>query len=86
MQVIICLFFLLNYEKDTGTTPIHPGPRRSEANGDDHARAPGCGRYLYLTEADHTPRFWNIVRTQAPLMDKAKAWLKENVALLEEAI
>ena len=40
----------------------------------------------HLIEANHTPRFWNIVRTQAPLMDKAKAWLKENGQLLEEAI
>ena len=40
----------------------------------------------HLIEANHTPRFWNIVRTQAPLMEKAKAWLKENGGLLEEAI
>ena len=40
----------------------------------------------HLIEANHTPRFWNIVRTQAPLMDKARAWLKENGQLLEEVI
>ena len=40
----------------------------------------------HLIEANHTPRFWNIVRTQAPTMDKAKAWLKEHGQLLEEAI
>ena len=40
----------------------------------------------HLMEANHTPRFWNIVRTQAPTMDKAKAWLKEHGQLLEEAI
>ncbi len=40
----------------------------------------------HLIETNHTPRFWNIVRTQASLMDKAKAWLKENGGLLEEAI
>jgi predicted metal-dependent hydrolase len=40
----------------------------------------------HLIEANHTPRFWNIVRTQAPLMDKAKAWLKEHGELLEQAI
>ena len=40
----------------------------------------------HLIEANHTPRFWNIVRAQAPTMDKAKAWLKENGQLLEEAI
>jgi hypothetical protein len=37
-------------------------------------------------EANHTSRFWNIVRTQAPLMEKAKAWLKENGQLLEEVV
>jgi hypothetical protein len=40
----------------------------------------------HLIEGNHTPRFWNIVRTQAPMMDKAKAWLKENGQLLEETI
>ena len=40
----------------------------------------------HLIEANHTPRFWNIVRTQVPTMEKAKAWLKENGQLLEEAI
>ena len=40
----------------------------------------------HLIEANHTPRFWNIVRAQAPTMDKAKAWLKENGQLLEDAI
>jgi len=40
----------------------------------------------HLIEANHTPRFWNIVRTQAPTIDKAKAWLKENGQLLEQAI
>jgi predicted metal-dependent hydrolase len=40
----------------------------------------------HLIEANHTARFWNIVCTQAPLMDKAKTWLKEHGALLEQAI
>ena len=40
----------------------------------------------HLMEANHTPRFWNIVWVQTPTMDKAKAWLKENGQLLEEAI
>lgn len=40
----------------------------------------------HLIEANHTPRFWNIVRAQAPTMEKAKAWLKENGQLLEQAI
>lgn len=40
----------------------------------------------HLIEANHTPRFWNIVRTQAPTMEKAKVWLKEHGQLLEQAI
>jgi predicted metal-dependent hydrolase len=40
----------------------------------------------HLIETNHTPRFWNIVRTQVPMLEKAKTWLKENGGLLEEAI
>jgi predicted metal-dependent hydrolase len=40
----------------------------------------------HLREANHTPRFWNIVRAQSPTMEKAKAWLKENGQLLEQEI
>ena len=40
----------------------------------------------HFIEANHTPRFWNIIRAQAPTMEKAKAWLKENGQLLEQAI
>jgi len=40
----------------------------------------------HLIEANHTPRFWNVVRTQAPTMEKAKVWLKENGQLLEQEI
>jgi len=40
----------------------------------------------HLIESNHTPRFWNIVRAQAPTMDKAKAWLKENGQLLAQEI
>jgi hypothetical protein len=40
----------------------------------------------HLIEPNHTPRFWNIVRTQAPTMDKARAWLKAHGQLLEEDI
>ena len=40
----------------------------------------------HLIETNHTPRFWNIVRTQVPMMEKAKAWLKEHGALLEQTI
>jgi len=41
---------------------------------------------VHLIEANHTPRFWNIVRAQAATTEKAKAWLKDNGQLLEEAI
>jgi len=40
----------------------------------------------HLIEANHTPRFWNIVRSQIPTMEKAKTWLKEHGQLLEQAI
>ena len=40
----------------------------------------------HLLEANHTPRFWNIVRTQSPKAEKAKTWLKEHGDLLEEDI
>lgn len=40
----------------------------------------------HLIEANHTPRFWNIVRTHVPAMDKAKNWLKEHGQMLEQAI
>jgi predicted metal-dependent hydrolase len=40
----------------------------------------------HLIEANHTARFWNIVRAQAPTMDRAKAWLQENGQLLEQVI
>jgi len=40
----------------------------------------------HLIEANHTPRFWNIVSAQAPTMDKAKSWLKENGQQLEQEI
>jgi predicted metal-dependent hydrolase len=40
----------------------------------------------HLMEANHTPRFWNIVRAKVPTCDKAKAWLKEHGQLLENEI
>lgn len=40
----------------------------------------------HLLEANHTAEFWSIVRTQAPKMEKAKLWLKENGQILEEEI
>lgn len=40
----------------------------------------------HLIEANHTPRFWNVVRARTSTMDKAKAWLKEHGQLLEQPI
>lgn len=40
----------------------------------------------HLLEANHTPRFWNIVRAQTPNMDKARQWLREHGQILEEDI
>ena len=40
----------------------------------------------HLLEANHTPRFWNIVRAKAPNSEKAKAWLKEHGQILEYEI
>jgi predicted metal-dependent hydrolase len=40
----------------------------------------------HLIESNHTPEFWNIVRAQAPTMEKAKAWLQKHGALLEQDI
>jgi len=38
----------------------------------------------HLIEPNHTPRFWNIVRAQHPMAEKAKDWLKEHGVLLEQ--
>ena len=40
----------------------------------------------HLMEANHTPRFWNIVRAKAPSSEKAKTWLKEHGQILEEEV
>ena len=40
----------------------------------------------HLIDANHTPRFWNIVRAQIPKMEKARSWLSENGQVLEEEI
>ncbi|MEF2148440.1 M48 family metallopeptidase [Aquilutibacter rugosus] len=40
----------------------------------------------HLIEANHTPRFWNIVRAQLPAMERARAWLREHGQSLEEEI
>lgn len=38
----------------------------------------------HLLEQNHTPRFWNIVKAQAPSMEKARVWLQKHGALLEQ--
>ncbi len=40
----------------------------------------------HLLEANHTPRFWNIVRAQSAKSDKARQWLLANGQILEEDI
>jgi hypothetical protein len=40
----------------------------------------------HLIEANHTPRFWNIICARVSTIDKAKTWLKENGQLLEQSI
>lgn len=40
----------------------------------------------HLIEQNHTPRFWNVVKAQSPTMEKAKAWLQKNGALLEQEL
>ena len=40
----------------------------------------------HLLEPNHTPRFWNIVRTHVPQMDRARGWLKEHGEILEDEV
>ncbi|MFC5440029.1 M48 family metallopeptidase [Rhodanobacter ginsenosidimutans] len=40
----------------------------------------------HLIEANHTPRFWNIVRAQLTAMDRARDWLRDNGQRLEEDV
>jgi predicted metal-dependent hydrolase len=40
----------------------------------------------HLIEANHTPRFWNIVSAQLPAMDRARDWLRANGQSLEEEV
>ena len=40
----------------------------------------------HLIEANHTPRFWNVVRTHAPTMEKARSWLRDHGQILEQDI
>ena len=40
----------------------------------------------HLLVPNHTPRFWNIVKTQVPKMDRARDWLREHGQILEEEV
>jgi predicted metal-dependent hydrolase len=40
----------------------------------------------HLIEANHTPRFWNIVQAQVPKVEKARSWLVEHGQVLEQEI
>jgi predicted metal-dependent hydrolase len=40
----------------------------------------------HLIEANHTSRFWGIVRANTPTAEKARAWLKEYGQVLEEEV
>ena len=40
----------------------------------------------HLLEPNHTPRFWNIVKTQMPTMDRARGWLRKHGQILEEEV
>ena len=40
----------------------------------------------HLLENNHTPQFWNIVRTKSPTMEKARAWLKEYGQVLDQEL
>ena len=40
----------------------------------------------HLIEANHTPCFWNIVRTHAPTAEKARIWLRDHGQVLEQEL
>jgi predicted metal-dependent hydrolase len=40
----------------------------------------------HLLETNHTPRFWGVIKSQIPHMEKAKQWLKVNGSLLDELL
>ena len=40
----------------------------------------------HLIEANHTPRFWSIVRTHSPTAEKARTWLRDHGQILEQDI
>ena len=46
----------------------------------------GVHALTHLLEANHAPRFRNIVRANVPATEKAQAWLEEHGAVIEEVI
>lgn len=40
----------------------------------------------HLIEANHTARFWNVVRAQVPKVEQARVWLREHGQVLEEDV
>ncbi|MCG6867999.1 MAG: M48 family metallopeptidase [Gammaproteobacteria bacterium] len=40
----------------------------------------------HLIEANHTARFWNVVRAQVPKVEQARVWLREHGQVLEEEV
>ncbi len=40
----------------------------------------------HLIEGNHTPRFWNLIKSQISHVEKAKDWLKDNGQLLEQEL
>jgi predicted metal-dependent hydrolase len=40
----------------------------------------------HLIEANHTERFWNVVRAQVPKVEQARVWLREHGQVLEEEV
>ncbi|MCT7964999.1 M48 family metallopeptidase [Laspinema sp. D1] len=40
----------------------------------------------HFLEPNHTPRFWGIIRSQTPHMEKARNWLKVNGSLLDATL
>lgn len=40
----------------------------------------------HLIEANHSARFWSVVRAQVPRVDEARVWLREHGQVLEEEV
>ena len=41
---------------------------------------------VHLIEANHTVRFWNVLRAQVPKVEQARVWLREHGQVLEEEV